>query len=138
MKSSILSTALFILLLSITSCEREGSDASVTQAMSSGTWKVTLFSERGNDETTDFSGYTFTFNDNGTLVVVKNAITTTGSWSYNSSSNKFNIDLGIKSDLNKPLGELTDDWKIISKTDTGLSLTDDNPASAEFLTFSKN
>ncbi|MES1221617.1 MAG: hypothetical protein ABUT20_39320, partial [Bacteroidota bacterium] len=61
--------------------------------------------------------------------------TTTGSWS---SGSKFNIDLGVKSDSNKPLGELTDDWHIISISSTEIKLGDDNPTSGELLTFSKN
>jgi hypothetical protein len=108
------------------------------QVVTSGTWKVTLFTDSGNDETSDFNGYTFTFTDGGTLTAVKNGITKTGTWSVNNSSNKFNIDLGAKVDSNKPLGELTDDWKILSNTETVIRLTDDNSSSNEFLTFTKN
>lgn len=121
------------------SCERTATeDATITQVTTSGTWKVSLFSERGNDETSDFAGYTFTFNTDGSLRAVRNGVTTTGTWSLANSSTQFNIDLGPKSDLNKPLGELTDDWKVLSNTTTEIRLTDDNASSAEFLTFSRN
>lgn len=102
----------------------------------SGTWRVSLFTDSGNNETGDFSGYTFTFNSDGSLVAVKSSLSKTGSW--NSSSGKFTIDLGPKDNTNKPLGELTDDWKIISTSDSEIKLTDDNSSSAEFLTFTKN
>ncbi|MCK7554508.1 hypothetical protein MKQ70_05610 [Chitinophaga sedimenti] len=102
----------------------------------SGTWRVTLFSERGGDETSDFSGYTFTFADGGTATAAKGGTSKTGSWS--SSSKKFNIDFGVKSDANKPLGELTDDWLVISASSTEIKLRDDNSSSAEYLTFTKN
>lgn len=101
-----------------------------------GTWKVTLFTDSGNDETSDFSGYSFTFGNNGTVTATKSGASQNGMWS--TSSNKFNIDLGPKVDTNKPLGELTDDWKIISSSATELKLTDDNSTSNEFLTFTKN
>lgn len=100
-----------------------------------GTWKVSLFKDSGNDETTDFSGYTFTFNSDGSLAAAKGSSTTNGSWSKTS---KFNIDLGPKTDANKPLGELTDDWQIISIDSTLIKLGDDNSASGESLTFIKN
>lgn len=101
-----------------------------------GTWKVTLFTDSGNDETSDFSGYSFTFGNNGTVTATKSGASQNGMWS--TSSNKFNIDLGPKVDTNKPLGELTDDWKIISSSATELKLNDDNSTSNEFLMFTKN
>lgn len=128
-----------LLALTALSCERTATeDATITQVTTSGTWKVSLFSERGNDETSDFAGYTFTFKTDGSLLAVKNGSTTTGTWSLANSSTQFNINLGPKSDLNKPLGELTDDWKVLSNTTTEIKLTDDNASSAEFLTFSRN
>jgi len=134
---------LFSLLIAITtftsSCDpAAGIDSTTSQVVTSGSWRVTLFTDSGNDETSDFAGYTFTFVSGGVLSVVKNGIATTGTWSVSSSSNKFNINLGPKVDSNKPLGELTDDWKIISSTETVIRLTDDNASSNEFLTFTKN
>lgn len=108
------------------------------QAPTTGTWRVTLFSERGNDETSDFNGYVFTFDSNGSAVATKGGVNKNGTWSINGSSTEFNIDFGEKNDANKPLGELTDDWEIISVTSTEIKLKDDNDASAEFLTFNQN
>jgi hypothetical protein len=99
---------------------------------------VTLFTDSGNDETLNFSGYSFTFSSGGTATVIKNGVTKNGSWSVSSSSNKFNLDLGPKDISNQPFGELTDDWKILSSTATEIRLGDDNTASNEFLTFTKN
>jgi hypothetical protein len=138
MKTRILSSLLIAMTVFASSCLIGGSDSTTVQVVTSGTWKVTLFTDSGNDETSDFNGYTFTFTDGGTLTAVKNGITKTGTWSVNNSSNKFNIDLGAKVDSNKPLGELTDDWKILSNTETVIRLTDDNSSSNEFLTFTKN
>jgi hypothetical protein len=104
--------------------------------VTTGTWRVSLFSERGQDETGDFTGYTFTFKNDGKLTVAKNGSSKEGTWSI--TNNRFNIDLGIKSDANKPLGELTDDWIIVLKNDTTISLKDDNAAKNEVLEFSKN
>ena len=115
---------------------RSGNDA--PGAVPAGAWRVTHFSERGSDETGDFTGYVFTFAANGTATAVKAATSKTGNWSITGNSTRFNIDFGAKTDANKPLGELTDDWVIVSITNNEIRLTDDNASSAEFLTFGKN
>jgi hypothetical protein len=131
-------TFFFVVILA-SSCERNATDGTaVSQAVTSGNWRVSHFSERGNDETSDFNGYSFLFNNDGSVSVTKNGITTSGTWSVGNSSRKFNIDLGPKIDANKPLGELTDDWQILSNSATEIRLTDDNSSSSEFLTFTKN
>lgn len=116
---------------------RSNSTDNTNQVVTSGSWRISLYTDSGNNETSNFSGYTFVFNSNGTLEAIKNNVTQNGTWSISSSSNKFNINLGPKDNTNKPLGDLTDNWKILSNSTTEIRLTDDNPASAEFVTFSK-
>ena len=131
-----------IAVLLLLSCTRNADPVNSNNTISSsnldGNWRVTLFSERGIDETNDFNGFVFTFNSNGSLTATRNAIVQNGTWSITSNSRKFNIDLGPKTDANKPLGELTDDWHVISSSATEIKLTDDNTASNEYLTFTKN
>ncbi|MCF6407145.1 lipocalin family protein [Chitinophaga filiformis] len=132
--------AAILLYACILSCSNDDNPAPPPDrdAPTTGTWRVTLFSERGNNETGDFNGYTFTFDSNGSATASKNSTNRSGTWSINSSATEFNIDFGEKSDANKPLGELTDDWEIISITSTEIKLKDDNDASEEFLTFNQN
>lgn len=127
----LLAVPLFILF---SSCHKDDNNNSNTD-ISSGTWRVTLFTDSGKDETSDFSGYSFTFGNGGVLTAAKSGSSKTGTWNKGSD---FNIDLGDKSDSNKPLGELTDNWEIISITSSEIKLTDDNASSGEFLTFTKN
>jgi hypothetical protein len=130
----------FVSLCSIAfaGCTKEDSPASVADAVTTGTWRVTHFSERSNNETDDFNGYTFTFQSNGKVLAAKGGVIKEGNWSESTSSQKLVIDLGAKSDANKPLGELTDDWVITSRTATKINLTDDNSTSNELLEFTKN
>ena len=130
---SYLNCFLFAIVLFI-SCKKDSNN--INNNISNGTWRITLFTDSGNDETGDFSGYSFTFGDNGVLTATKAGSSKTGTW--NNNNNDFNIDIGEKTDSNKPLGELTDDWDIISKSSMEIKLKDDNNASAEFLTFQKN
>ncbi len=134
MKFKLAAAAISLLLLS--ACTRNLDNNNTSNIATAGTWRVTLFTDSGNDETSDFAGYSFSFGNNGTLTATKNGTSQNGTWS--TSSGRFIINLGPKVDTNKPLGELTDDWKIISTSDAEIKLTDDNPSSAEFLTFTKN
>jgi hypothetical protein len=121
-------------------CSRNNDDQPQidTSAPPKGSWKVTLFSERGENNTNDFSGYIFTFNSNGTAVAAKAGVEKTGSWRFGNSNSRYNIDFGAKGDGNKPLGELTDDWVIVSISDAQIRLKDDNDNSQEQLVFTKN
>jgi predicted small secreted protein len=130
---------LSFLLVAFASCNTQKGDISNTsQYVSSGNWKVSLFTDSGNNETSNYTGYTFTFSDNGTISAVSTGNSRTGTWSVSSSSNKFIIDLGAKNDPSNLLGELSNDWKILSSSATEIRLGDDNTTSNEFLTFSKN
>ncbi|MEP7375313.1 MAG: hypothetical protein ABI675_18075 [Chitinophagaceae bacterium] len=122
------------------SCSRNSNDMVTNpgQTVVSGAWRVSLFSNSGNNETIDFTGYVFTFNTGGVVAVAKSSTIQNGTWSINNSSTKFSVDLGAKLTGNLPLGELTHEWKILSSNATEIRLGDDNPSSNEFLTFTKN
>ena len=130
------SAAVITCIIFLSACTRTLDHNDPANVAVSGTWRVTLFTDSGNDETSDFSGFSFSFNSNGTVSATRSGVTKSGTWS--TASNKFTIDLGAKIDTNKPLGELTDNWQIISISANEIKLTDDNVASAEFLTFTKN
>lgn len=140
MKKLFFSPVIILSLLALASCSRNSDDINpnTQQVVTSGSWKITLFTDSGNDETTEFAAYTFTFGNNGTINAVANGVTKTGAWSIQGSSGKFIIDLGPKTTANQPLGELTDDWKILSASDTEIRLGDDNASSQELLVFHKN
>lgn len=126
------------MLLAVSCNKSNVNSPDVAQIVSSGAWQVTLFTKNGIDSTSGFSGYSFSFTNNGTVTAIKITVTKSGTWSVNSSAGKFNIDFGPKGNSNMPFGELTDDWKILSSNATEIRLGDDNTASNEFLTFTKN
>jgi hypothetical protein len=134
-----LKAILFIALLSTTlfACRKQDDDIAATsnQVLTSGTWKVSSFTELSDNKTSDFLGYDFDFNSDGKLIVSKSGTVMEGSWSI--SSNRLNIDLGSRSASGK-LGELTDDWLIFSKTSLEMTLKDDNSERQELLIFSRN
>jgi hypothetical protein len=137
MKTRAFVTMIFAWLC-LASCTKTNSNLASTASQSavSGAWKVSLFQDSNSgDETSNFSGYSFVFNSTGTVTATNGGTAKNGTWSVSSSSGKFIIDLGPKDNSNRPLGELSDDWRIISVSDSQIRLKDDN--NNELLTFSK-
>lgn len=116
----------------------------------SGTWRITNFNDSGQNETSDFNGYDFTFNSDGSLVATNGSNTMTGTWSVtddsNSSSDDSNDDDDIDFNIFFPVPEsndfedLNDDWDIVSTSSTRIELIDISGGNGgtDMLTFDKN
>lgn len=107
-----------------------------TSILTDGTWHVSYFFNNG-DETSNYNGYNFTFNSNGTVVAVKGTSTIGGTWSTFVNSGQ-DI-LLLKFDDSK-LEELEDDWKITEYITTKVRLKNESSSSGEtdYLYFTKN
>lgn len=98
----------------------------------SGTWKISSFIDSGQNETNHFTGYTFTFEDDGDVTATNGSNTLTGSWSItNSNSNDdsnddsdmdFNIFFPV--DESSAFEDLNDDWDISSYNENTINLID--------------
>lgn len=117
----------------------------VINTVTQGTWRVTYYFDTDTDETSDFTGYNFTFASSNALVATNGTNTYTGTWSVtnddsddDSPSNDldFNILFGSPADF----ADLSDDWEIISRTDTKIQLRDVSGGNGgtDLLTFEKN
>ena len=116
-----------------------------------GTWRVRYFFDTDKDETSNFSGYIFTFGTDGKLTATKSTTTVTGDWSVlDDDSNSSSDDDGNSSDdddfniffpvpESSDFEELNDDWDIISVTANKIELTDVSGGNGgtDFLTFEK-
>jgi len=107
-----------------------------------GTWEITYFYDTDQDETANFSGYSFSFNQDGTLVAVNGSTTVTGSWSVTdgSSDSSDDDDFNIFFSAPRDFEDLTDDWDIISSSETEIRLIDVSGGNGgtDYLTFTKN
>lgn len=124
----------------------------ISEDMEQGTWRITYFFDTDTDETSDFSGYSFKFNADGTLVATKGGDTVEGTWSVvDDSSNDSNDDDGNSSDdddfniffpvpADSDFEDLNDDWDIITHSSSKIELTDVSGGNGgtDFLTFEKN
>lgn len=99
-----------------------------------GAWRVSYYFDKDKDETSNFTGYQFTFRDNGVLEASRNGATTTGSWKViqDDGRQKLVINTGTAS---KPLADLTDDWVVIEQSSSRIRLQDDNDEHLEELHF---
>lgn len=119
--------------------------AQVENTVESGTWRITNFIDSGENETSDFTGYNFSFNSDGSLVATNGTDTLTGTWSVtddSSSSSNDDIDFNIffpVQDTND-FEDLNDDWDIISYTSVKIELIDISGGNGgtDNLTFEKN
>lgn len=122
--------------------------AEIENTAESGTWRITSFIDSGQDETSDFTGYEFAFNSNGTLVATNGSNTLNGTWSVtdDSSNDDSSSDDDIDFNIFFPVPEsnnfedLNDDWDIVSTSSTKIELIDVSGGNGDtdLLTFEKN
>jgi hypothetical protein len=135
--------AIFIYTGLAMSCDK--TIAQTKNTVQSGSWKITYFFDSNQNETNHFTGYVFTFNENGSLVAVKGSTTVTGTWSVtdsNSSDDDGGLgDVDFKIFFASPADfeDLSDDWDIISVSNSKIELTDVSGGNGgtDFLTFEK-
>ncbi len=152
MKISILKTVLLLVVVfTISSCSSDDDNSTsntlqdiIEETIQAGNWRVTKFIDSGDDETSNFSGYTFTFNSDSTLLATNGTNTHNGTWSITDSNSgddslddlHFNIFFTTPDDFE----ELTDDWDVLSRTNSKIELIDISGGNGgtDFLTFEKN
>jgi hypothetical protein len=98
-----------------------------------GTWIVSSYIDDGDDETADFTTFRLDFLDDGTLnatdLVSSNSNPYAGTWSITDSNSNDDdslddLDFNINFAVGNKLDDLSDDWDIISYTDTEIKLID--------------
>lgn len=159
MKIKLLSLIFSVFLL--ISCGDDDNDNSTipgtsadqtTQIAQDGTWRITKFIDSGQDETSDFGSYTFTFNSNGTVDAVNDIRAVTGTWSItDDSGNDSSDDDGNSSDDDDfilfftvsdsdSFEDLNDDWDFVSVSTTKIELIDVSGGNGgtDLLTFERN
>ena len=117
--------------------------ANVISTVTQGTWRVTLFSEDGNDHTSDFTGYGFTFTDSGVLTAANGTNTYNGEWLVTNGSdddNPSDIDFYVFFASPAAFAELTEDYTILERTSTKIRLrhVSGGNGGTDLLTFQKN
>lgn len=124
----------------INSCNKDDkiSPSNSSAVLKDGTWKVTLFSEDGVNETHYFIGYSFVFMDNGTVKATSGSNVVNGTWATINDSGKTKLDLNFD-DVNN-FDELDEDWEILTQNSSKIELkhVSGGNGTTDLLTFEKN
>ena len=119
----------------------------ISSDIESGTWRITSYIDSGQDETSDYNGYNFTFASSGTLTADNGTNSVTGTWSItdsSSSSSSSDDDIDFNIFFNVPntsvFEDLNDDWDISTHTSVRIALIDISGGNGgtDSLTFEKN
>lgn len=115
------------------------SSSNVSNLITSGTWRITLFSEDGVNQTSQFNGYNFTFESGGLITANNGSNTLNGTWitGTDDSTPKLIINFNV---TNGPFEEISEDWRILSSSTSKIELrhVSGGDGSVDLLTFQKN
>lgn len=113
-----------------------GGTATLTNTITNGTWYVSYYFD-DVDETSNYNGYNFTFNTNGTSIAIKNATSINGTWSNYIDSGEEKLELAFDGLI---LDDLEDDWKLVEFSSNVIKLKDVSGGNGgtDYLYFTKN
>ena len=153
-KIKLISAFMFLFIVSIVSSCSDEDDSTVNNSVdptpvinvvNNGTWRVTLYEDSGVDETSNFTGYNFSFGAENILSATNGTNTYSGTWSVTSDnslddspSNDLDFNIAFSAPAN--FADLTDDWNIISYTATRIQLihVSGGGGGTDYITFEKN
>ena len=130
-KTTLVSLSLLALL---GACSKwQSNQKQITNISTDGTWIVSSYLDDGDDETADFSTFRLIFLESGVLnamdLLSSNSNPYAGSWSItdsnsNDDDNLADLDFNINFNVSNKLDDLSDDWDIVSYSDTEIKLID--------------
>ena len=139
-------TLFFIIIILNTSCSKDDkvvakgiTAAQVNTIITQGTWNVTLYNESGNIDTSDFTGYSFVFNSNGTLVATNTPTIKDGTWNSTTDSGSVKIPIDFPLETSGSFKSISEDWIVLTVIDSKIELkhTSSEDGSIDLLTFEK-
>jgi hypothetical protein len=146
MKTTLYSLTLIALL---GACSKwQSNQKQITNISTDGTWIVSSYIDDGDDETSDYTTFRFNFLEDGVLhatdLLSSNSNPYVGTWSLTDSNSNDDdslddLDFNINFTVSNQLDDLSDDWDIISYTDTEIKLIDVSGGNGgtDYLTLSK-
>ena len=126
-KHNLLKAVIFIsIAVLIVSCPNSKDDdinpANGNTNIPEGSWKVSQYIDSGKDETHKFNGYTFVFENDGTLTSTNGSNTATGTWSMGSDDSQTKLIISFST--SQPHDDLSEDWTILEKNSGIIRLQD--------------
>lgn len=139
MKSTLAKILPFLFVAFLFSCQTTDDDSTEISSVNieeiraiatSGTWMVAKYEEDGIDETSNFSGYGFSFDSDGVLNVSNQSTSLSGAWSIRSDSDSSDDDSSDSNDVDfnifftapNNFEEISEDWEIVSYSSARIEL----------------
>lgn len=140
MKRLIYALALTFFLFSCDDEDKDpilnASEEKLVNTIENSVWRVTLFIEDGEDETSDYTGITLNFLPAGKIEAFNGSqLLEEGTWRTLRDDGK--LEFWITFTQNEILEEISDDWYVISMTETKIEMEDDNDQFIDKLTLQK-
>ncbi len=156
MKYGVIAAVVALLCYSCSNDDNNTSDsdaqliAEIENNALNGLWQISNYNDSGQNETSDFNGYSFNFDENGVLTATNGTNVLTGTWSVTSSSSDssddddnssdddidFNIFFSVSE--SSVFDDLVDDWEVSATSSSEISLFDisGGDGSTDLLVFS--
>jgi len=144
MKTILILAVIFTVISCGNNDDPGNSAAAVESAVKAGTWKITIFEDSGNNETSMFSGYNFSFDASGTLTASNGGNIFIGTWSVtegrSNDDNSDDLRFNINFNLNNSFEELSDDWHFVSYSSSKIELihVSGGNGGTDYLTFERS
>ncbi len=145
MKKYLLLCSVFCLVF-LLSCDKNNDDSTTTtvsvttlnSTMVQSTWRITYFFDTNKDETSNFTGYNFSFTSGGALTAIKNTTTVNGTWAAGTDNSKTKLIIDFSTPAN--FIELSEDWEITEFSATKIKMRhiSGGNGGTDFLTVEKN
>jgi hypothetical protein len=119
MKKFVLSLAL-LLVASLCGCPNNNNDE-LTATITTGTWRVSYYINNGDEDTSLFHGYVFTFIPDGTVSVARPSLPVApGTWNEHDNDYRLELDFGQSGLLER----LNEDWVVAEVNDNVVLLNE--------------
>lgn len=99
------------------SCSNGNTGTNADSVLEDGSWQICAHLNDGTDETSDFTGFSITFDGNNTITA-DNGTVINGIWNVQSEGNKLVLDFGSAS----PFDKLNNDWRFKKVVDLQVEL----------------
>jgi len=115
----------------------------IENTATSGTWFISNYMDSGQNETNHFSGFSFTFENDGTLTATNGSDILLGTWSVSNSnddSDGAELNILFSAPAITEFEDLNDDWDITTYNNNTIRLEDISGGNGgtDILVFTKN